>query len=82
MKITEVRLTKVEGDGSLKAFASVTFDGVFAVHGVKVVNGANGVFVAMPNRKGKDDKFLDIAHPVDKDFRTELQDAVLAEYNK
>lgn len=82
MKITEVRLTKQDGQGTLKAFASVTFDGVFAVHGLRVVEGRNGLFVSMPNRQVKDGEYKDIAHPVTKDFKDELSNAVLAEYNK
>lgn len=82
MKITEVRLTKQDGQGTLKAFASVTFDGVFAVHGLRVVEGKNGLFVSMPNRQLKDGEYKDIAHPVTKDFKDELSNAVLAEYNK
>ncbi|MDF2880117.1 MAG: SpoVG2 [Clostridiaceae bacterium] len=82
MKITEVRLNKFEGDSKVKAFASVTFDNVFAVHDIKIVDGANGLFIAMPSRKTKDGEFKDIAHSTDKDFRKELTDALLEEYNK
>ena len=82
MKISEVRLTKQDGQGTLKAFASVTFDGVFVVHGLRVVEGKNGLFVSMPNRQVKDGEYKDIAHPVTKEFKDELSNAVLAEYNK
>ena len=82
MKITEVRVSKVETEGPLKAFVSVTLDGVFAVHGLRVVEGKNGVFVSMPNRKDNKGEFKDVAHPVDKAFRDELVTAVLDEFNK
>lgn len=82
LKITEVRVTKSEGQGTLKAFASVTFDGVFAVHGIRVVEGKNGLFVSMPNRQVKEGEYKDVAHPVTKEFKQELTDAVLAEFNK
>jgi stage V sporulation protein G len=82
LKITEVRITKAEGQGTLKAFASVTLDGVFAVHGIRVVEGKNGLFVSMPNRQVKEGEYKDIAHPVTKEFKQELNDAVLAEFNK
>jgi stage V sporulation protein G len=82
LKITEVRITKVEGQGALKAFASVTFDGVFAVHGIRVVEGKNGLFISMPNRQVKEGEYKDIAHPVTKEFKKELSDAILAEYKK
>lgn len=81
MKITEVRLTKQDGQGTLKAFASITLDGAFVVHGLRVVEGRNGLFVSMPNRQVKEE-YKDIAHPVTKEFKDELTDAVLAEYNK
>lgn len=82
MKITEVRITKSEGQGTLKAFASITLDGIFAVHGIRVVEGKNGLFVSMPNRQVKEGEYKDIAHPVTKEFKQELNDAVLAEFNK
>ncbi|WCK57198.1 SpoVG family protein (plasmid) [Aneurinibacillus sp. Ricciae_BoGa-3] len=81
MKISEVRLTKTDGEGTLKAYASVTFDGAFAVHGVRIIEGKNGVFVSMPNRQ-VNGEYKDIAHPVTKEFKQELTDAVLAEFNK
>ena len=79
MKITEVRVTK--GDwGRTKALVSVTFDGVFVVSGIKIVEGNNGLFLGMPNRKDKNDEYRDICFPIDKDFRKELEITVLAEY--
>lgn len=81
MKITEVKISKFEGIGKSKALASVTFDGAFVVTGLRVMEGSNGLFVAMPSVK-KDDKYVDTAFPVTKEFRKELQDAVLIEYNK
>lgn len=83
MKVTEVRLSRVEGTGNLKAYADVTFDGVFAVHGLRIMEGKNGLFVGMPNRKLKSTgEFKDVAHPVTREFKDELQEAVLNEYNK
>jgi stage V sporulation protein G len=82
LKITEVRVTKQDGQGTLKAFASITLDGAFAVHGIRVVDGKNGLFVSMPNRQVKDGEYKDIAHPVTKEFKDELTNAVLAEFNK
>lgn len=82
MKITEVRLTKQEGQGTLKAFASITLDGVFVVHGLRVVDGRNGLFVSMPNRQVKEGEYKDVAHPVTKEFKEELSNAVLDEFNK
>ena len=80
MKITEVRMTT--GDwGKTKALASVTFDGMFVVSGIKVVEGSNGFFLGMPSRKNKDGEYKDVCFPISKDFRQELQDAVMEEFN-
>lgn len=79
MKITEVRITPVDF-GNLKAYATITFDKVFVVTGLKVIEGVNGEFVAMPNKQAKDGEWKDIAFPIDKAFRREIQDAVLAKY--
>ena len=82
MKITEIRLRKVEDMGKVQAFAIVTFDEAFVVHGIKVIEGVNGLFVAMPNRKDKEGSFVDVAHPITAEFKTELETAVLNEFNK
>lgn len=82
LKITDVRINKAEGQGTLKAFVSVTFDNAFVVHGIRVVDGKNGLFVSMPNRQVKDNEYKDVAHPITKEYKDELSEAVLAEYNK
>ena len=81
MKITEVRVRKVNA-GSLKANVSITLDDAFVVHDLKVIQGKEGLFVSMPSRKIEDGKFIDTAHPINKEFRQELIDAVLAKYNE
>lgn len=85
MEITEVRIAKTNGDSKLKAFASVTFDNVFVVHGLRVFDGQNGLFVGMPSRKvtgDNGDEFKDVAHPITKEFKEKIDAAVFAEYNK
>lgn len=82
LKITNVRMNKVENVGKVKAFAIVTLGDAFVVHGVKVIEGSNGIFVAMPNRKDSEGKFVDVAHPITKEFKEVLDEAVLAEFNK
>lgn len=78
-----VRVNKLnKTDSKVVALASVTLGGVFAVHDIKVINGENGLFVAMPSRKKSNGEFVDIAHPVTAKFRQELMDKVLEEYNK
>jgi len=55
MKISEVRVKLVSNkDDRLKAFCSITIDGEFVVRDIKVIEGANGYFVAMPSRKMSD----------------------------
>jgi len=80
MDITEVRI-HLRSEDRLKAFATVTFDGVFVVHNMKVVNGNNGLIVCMPSRKIKDGSYKDIAHPIANDFRHALEQVVLKAYN-
>ncbi len=81
MKITDVRIRRLEADGKLKAYAAVTFDDCFVVHNIKVIEGKSGLFVAMPSRKTSEGDYMDVAHPISSDFRTELQNAIITGYN-
>jgi len=81
MEITEIRI-KLENKMRLKAFANVTFDDVFVVRGLKIVEGKDGLFVTMPARKLQDGSYKDIAHPVTNDFRIVLEKYVLDAYTK
>ena len=81
MQITELRLRKVENEGKLKAYVTVTFDNCFVVHNVKIIEGKTGLFIAMPSRKTANGEYKDVAHPISPDFRNELQDKIFAEYN-
>lgn len=82
MKVTDVRVRKVNNEGKMKAIVSVTFDDEFVVHDIKVIEGQNGLFIAMPSRKMADGEFRDIAHPINSETRTIIQEAVFAEYEK
>ncbi|KUO60548.1 MAG: transcriptional regulator [Gracilibacter sp. BRH_c7a] len=82
MEITDVRVRKVNTEGKMKAVVSVTFDNEFVVHDVKVVEGNNGLFVAMPSRKTPEGDFRDIAHPISSASREKIQTKVLDEYGK
>ncbi len=77
MEVTDVRLRRIASDGKMKAVASVTLDGEFVVHDVKVVEGTKGLFVAMPSRKTADGEFRDVAHPITPTARERIQRAVL-----
>ena len=81
MQITELRIRKVEDEGKLKAYVTVPFDSCFVVHNVKIIEGQNGLFIAMPSRKTASGEYKDVAHPISPEFRTELQDKILEEYN-
>ncbi|QQY79500.1 stage V sporulation protein G [Keratinibaculum paraultunense] len=82
MKVTDVRVRKVTEEGKMKAIVSVTFDNEFVVHDIKIIEGQNGLFIAMPSRKIADGEFRDIAHPINAETRKKIQDAVLDEYEK
>jgi len=82
MEITDIRIRKVAADGKLKAYVTVTFDDCFVVHNVKVIEGKNGAFIAMPSRKTKTGEYKDVAHPINSDFRGVLQSKILEEYKK
>ena len=83
MQITEVNVRRLFNDETpMKAVVSITFDGCFAVHDIKVIEGQKGIFVAMPNRKMGDGEFKDVAHPIQQFMRDMIRDAVLAEYKK
>ena len=82
MKITDVRVRKVAGDGKLKAYVTVTLDDCFVVHNIKVVMGNNGIFAAMPSRKTRAGGYKDIVHPICSKFRIELQKSILDKYNE
>ena len=81
MEITEVRVFPVNEE-KLKAYATVTFDDCFVVRDLKVIHGNSGLFVAMPSKKRKDGTFKDIAHPLNNEFRSKIEKAVLDAYEK
>jgi len=81
-EITEVRIYKAKGNGSVKAYASVSFDNEFVVKGLKIVEGEKGLWVSMPSRKMRDGSFQDIFHPVSREARDKIVDAVLKAYRE
>ena len=80
MNVTDVRVRKLINEGKMKAIVSITFDDVFVVHDVKVIEGQNGLFVAMPSRKMADGTFRDIAHPISQEVRDAIQAQVMQFY--
>ena len=83
MNITDVRVRLAKSsNGKLKAVASITIDGCFAVHDIKIIEGDNGPFIAMPSRKTPEGDFKDIAHPINPDASALISDLVLKAYRE
>ena len=82
VKITKVEIRPMRNEGNLKAFCSVVFDDVFIVHSVKIIQGKESLFVAMPSREVKNGEFRDTAHPIDNDFRMTMEEVILSKYNE
>ncbi|HET7521874.1 MAG TPA: septation regulator SpoVG [Bacillales bacterium] len=82
MEVTDVRLRRVNTDGRMKAIASITIDHEFVVHDIRVIDGNNGMFVAMPSKRTPDGEFRDIAHPITSETREKIQKTVLEEYDR
>jgi stage V sporulation protein G len=83
MQVTSVSVRKIEKEGSrMKGIASILLDDSFAVHDIRIIQGDNGLFIAMPSRKTATGGYRDIAHPINPDVRKMLEDAIIEEYNK
>ena len=82
MQITDVRVRKVNDEGKMKAVVSITFDDEIVVHDIKIIEGQNGLFVAMPSRKMGEGDFRDIAHPLVSETRNKIKEAIFAAYEK
>ncbi|GAA3317987.1 hypothetical protein GCM10020331_018940 [Ectobacillus funiculus] len=70
MEVTDVRLRRVSTEGRMRAIASITLDHEFVVHDIRVIDGNNGLFVAMPSKRTPDGEFRDIAHPINSNTRS------------
>lgn len=82
MKITSVKVRKIEKEGSrMKGIASVVIDDAFAVKDIRVIEGENGLFIAMPSRKYPNGEYRDVAHPINAETRAIFEDAIIEEYN-
>ncbi|MEE8109911.1 MAG: septation regulator SpoVG [bacterium] len=81
MEITEVRVYPVDEE-KLKAYVTITFDHCFVVRDLKIIQGTNGLFVAMPSRKSKDGSFKDTAHPLNSETRRMIEDRILHKYEE
>ncbi len=82
MEITDIRVKKVASEGKMKAVVSVTFDNAFVVHDIKVIEGQEKLFTAMPSRRTPENEFKDIAHPINSEMREMLETAIISKYNE
>lgn len=82
MQITDVRIRRVEKEGKMKAVVSITIDEEFVVHGIKIIEGEKGLFIAMPSRKAADGEYRDIAHPINSGTRERIQKLILEKYEE
>lgn len=83
MKITSVNVRKINKEGSrMKGIASVLLDDSFAVHDIRIIDGDNGLFIAMPSRKTATGGYRDVAHPINPEVRAMFEEAILEAYEK
>ena len=82
MQITDIRVRKITKEAKMKAVVSVTFDEIFVVHDIKVIEGEKGLFIAMPSRRSGDGEYRDIAHPINSEMRDKLQKEILEKYEE
>lgn len=80
VEITDIRVRKINSEGKMKAVVSVTFDNEIVVHDIKIIEGQEKLFIAMPSRKTPDGDFKDIAHPINAQMRQYLENAILEKY--
>jgi stage V sporulation protein G len=80
MKITQIVIRKQFIDGPLKAIFSITFDDELVLHDVKLVESKDKKLIVMPNRKSSEGKFIDIAHPINSDFRAKIENQIIRFY--
>ena len=81
MQITDIKIRKFFDEGPMKAVVSVTFDDALAVHDIKVIYARERYFIVMPSRKNPDGTYRDIVHPINAEFRNELENAVIDAYH-
>lgn len=82
MNITDVRIRKISDDGKMRAVASITLDDEFVVHDIKIIDGQNGLFIAMPSKKMSDGAFRDVAHPICSEVPNQIKEQIFQAYEK
>lgn len=82
MKITSINIRKTDKvDSRMKGLASILIDDCFAIHDIRIIEGDNGLFIAMPSRKTATGAYRDIAHPINQEVRKMFEDAIFEAYN-
>ena len=82
MHVTDVRVRRIAREGKMRAVVSITIDSVFVVHDIKVIEGEKGLFIAMPSKKSADGEYRDIAHPMNSETRSMLEEIILKSYEE
>lgn len=82
MNITDIKIRRLLTEGRLRAIVSITIDEQLAIHDIKVIEGPERLFVAMPSRKEENGTFRDIAHPISLEARAALEDSIMSAYNE
>lgn len=81
MEITDIKIKHTNDGGRMRAAVSVVFDSAFAVHDIKVIEGQDKLFLAMPSKKLADGTYRDIVHPINREMRKLLEDSILEVYH-
>jgi stage V sporulation protein G len=82
MNITDIKIRKIFPGGKIRAIVSIIIDGDFAVHDLKIIEGIERLFIAMPNRRSEDGRFQDIVHPITTEAREQIESAILEKYSQ
>jgi stage V sporulation protein G len=82
MNITDIKIRKIFPDGKIRAIVSIIIDGDFAVHDLKIIEGVERLFIAMPNRRSDDGRFQDIVHPITSEAREQIETLILEKYSQ
>lgn len=80
MKITDVRVVALQDKGKLKGIASVAFDDAIVIHDIKILDNGEEYFIAMPSRKVPNGQYKDVAHPLNQETRSMIQEAIIEKY--
>lgn len=80
MEITEIKVHPVNED-KLKAYITLVIESCFVIRDIKVIDGTNGLFVAMPSKRLKDGQFKDVAHPLNKEARAQIEEKIFEAYD-